>query len=503
MAEQKLVVSEDADVDDELLDLSGDDDDDDAMEFGEEDASAATVGAAARPQSAASSPAPTNGSAAMSGGSADAGAPPPTSQKAAAAAAADDKKDLADVSALKILQMGITETPLSAPKTAPSTKAKSADDSKSGGSRGAWKQQLDQGGALDSSKRGRVAKEILTTEVSYSKGLKTVVHSFLVRLRVAVEIGAAVISTQEIDAIFGNIEEVAKLSEKMCCDLQELMDEKKLLSYIACTLLHYSNSFRAYQPYMENYDVALKEKQRTYASNESFRTWLDLQEKCEHMSLESFLIMPVQRLPRYLLLLEELRKNTDAEDPSLADINLAKERIQQIATDINQSLHALEGQRKVLAIQHKFEKDDRYMDLVTPTRLICKEGFLQKKFGKFSRHLSSWQEYYFFLFNDILVYSARTLLNTYKLKHVVPILDMKVTKQDKTQIEIKAKNGKSFTVAAASPEERDVWYEAFNKAIHALETNTREMRVQTVGSRKQKDGGARNAKLAAIMGVAG
>ena len=39
--------------------------------------------------------------------------------------------------------------------------------------------------------------------------------------------------------------------------------------------------------------------------------------RCRGQNLESFLIMPIQRVPRYLLLLTELRKRTPADHRGL------------------------------------------------------------------------------------------------------------------------------------------------------------------------------------------
>lgn len=43
----------------------------------------------------------------------------------------------------------------------------------------------------------------------------------------------------------------------------------------------------------------------------------------------------------------------------------------------------------VRALSNQFEKDDRYMDLVTPTRALVKDGPLKKKFSKESRQIGS------------------------------------------------------------------------------------------------------------------
>jgi len=243
------------------------------------------------------------------------------------------------------------------------------------------------------------------------------------------------------------------------------------------TLLHYAPYFRCYQQYMEGYDLAVARMGELKETNRAFSEWLELSQKCENLSLESFLIMPVQRLPRYLLLLDELRKNTDKSDSSIDDVSEAHAKIQAMASALNASLRQKDAQKKVQELEKKFDKDKRYQsdlgELATPTRVLLKEGPLSKKFGKLSRQISAWKEYYFFLFNDIIVYTDKTVLGTYKLKHVVPLRDMKISKGElptgePTLIDIKAKTGKSFPVNANSMDDRDSWSAAIQKAINDI-----------------------------------
>lgn len=373
-----------------------------------------------------------------------------------------------------------------------------------------WRTDLEDN-PLFSTKRGKVAMEILTTELSYSKGLNTAVKAFLWRLRVANELNRTILPAGDIENVFGNLEEIYKLSEKLVGDLQELLDEGMLLQYIAVTLLHYAPQFRVYQSYMEGYDLAVVKLHELIGANKAFSDWLEVSQKCEGLSLESFLIMPVQRLPRYLLLLDELKRNTDkSETAAMDDLVEAHRQIQAMASALNNSLRQKDAVKKVAELQKKFDKDKRYTqelagELATPTRALLKEGPLSKKFGKKSSQIRSWKEYYFFLFNDIIVYCDRTVLGTYKLKHVIPIREMKVSKGEGFVIELNAKNAKSFPVQATTEAERDQWYTAVAKAVESIDSQIGSATdgsgggaaAMTTGIAAQK--GASSAKLASML----
>ena len=77
-----------------------------------------------------------------------------------------------------------------------------------------------------------------------------------------------------------------------------------------------------YQNYCNNYRAAatrlaeLREK-----SSSVFSKYCDEQSRSKqfnHLSVESLLILPIQRMPRYKMLLEEIIKNTEHDHPDAA-----------------------------------------------------------------------------------------------------------------------------------------------------------------------------------------
>lgn len=58
--------------------------------------------------------------------------------------------------------------------------------------------------------------------------------------------------------------------------------------------------------------------------------------ECEHLSLVSHLICPVQRVMRYQLLLKEYQKHLTATDPDWEDTEGALERVLDAASHANE-----------------------------------------------------------------------------------------------------------------------------------------------------------------------
>jgi Leucine-rich repeat (LRR) protein len=89
--------------------------------------------------------------------------------------------------------------------------------------------------------------------------------------------------------------------------------------------------FKIYSRYMSKYEKSIDNVMQCQAKNLDFSKWLKSNQKKSQssgLSLKSLLIMPVQRIPRYQLLLSSLIKNTEKDHPdykNLCDANVEME----------------------------------------------------------------------------------------------------------------------------------------------------------------------------------
>ena len=68
------------------------------------------------------------------------------------------------------------------------------------------------------------------------------------------------------------------------------------------------------------------------------------------------MIQPVQRIPRYILLLSDLTKNTTSEYNDFEDLNKALQAIKTTADNINESKRNFESQQRLKSIEENFTK---------------------------------------------------------------------------------------------------------------------------------------------------
>jgi len=145
---------------------------------------------------------------------------------------------------------------------------------------------------------------------------------------------------------------------------------------------HCARSFaRAYAPYVAGHGTALQLLGDLTGGHKRFTEWLRTSEAaCGGQTLQSFLIMPVQRIPRYALLLKEVVQTTPAAHPEYGMLVQALKTSKQAAQDINTAVADVAEREKVGALQAALSPAPA-PSLVTLGARIIKCGWLDKITG--------------------------------------------------------------------------------------------------------------------------
>ena len=80
---------------------------------------------------------------------------------------------------------------------------------------------------------------------------------------------------------------------------------------------------------------------------DGFLSQAEASPRCQGLSLSSYLIEPVQRVPRYEMLLKELLKNTPSSDPAYVPLEDSIRCVQEVARGMNQDMTEKENREKV------------------------------------------------------------------------------------------------------------------------------------------------------------
>jgi len=171
-------------------------------------------------------------------------------------------------------------------------------------------------------RRTKIANEILDTERTYVSAITTLLEVYQQPLMSTAneELG---ITTFKINCIFNTMPQLIPLNKEVLRRLEQVMATWNEYSTIGEIFVEMAPFLKIYKDYENGYQKALE----TYTELLKEPTFAAVLENCDNdprvsTRLESVLIMPVQRIPRYKILLEDLAKRTPethADTPYLRD----------------------------------------------------------------------------------------------------------------------------------------------------------------------------------------
>ncbi|KAJ3432102.1 protein tag-52-related [Anaeramoeba flamelloides] len=316
-------------------------------------------------------------------------------------------------------------------------------------------------------KRINTILELISTEKTYLKHLQLTIKHFLDPLT-----KNQIVSKTKLKQMFSNIVPLMQLSEKF---YERLVNRR-----IDTTTHQWGNVFdgiidfmKIYTSYVNNYDTAIIIISEEKNQNEKFKEFIDSKKsitELENLRLFSLLITPIQRIPRYVILINQIVKNTDESNPDNLYLSNVLEKMKEIAKHLNLNRsHLMEFQR-ILAIQNKFQNLAEGESLLDAGRRLKKEGKLnvynKRKKKKPLKVFKQWV----FLFNDLLISSYKIDNNTFSKKIIISFkyleLDSLPQKISENQTKFEFKVGKEiYVIEGDDPETTLEWFNILNKIL--------------------------------------
>lgn len=323
--------------------------------------------------------------------------------------------------------------------------------------------------------RLNVARELLETERQYVRALEAAVQSYYDRLMFNCKVCSSSASTEKpildlekLQTIFCNLPEIRNFNANFLTELTARCEHFDSNTKIGDVFLKWGPFFKIYITYCNNHERAahlfleLREEPRFGAWLENTRTLMQID------PLDSYLIRPVQRIPRYLLLLNDLLKATKPDHCDYTDLKSGIAQMQTLADNINSAIKQAEKLNQVLQIQEKLGMKD----LVEPSRVFVRTGVLQLcHLDNSSMFKKDVANYWFYLFNDLLVWAERTG-DSYRFRGRVSLVGMRL--KDISDITV-LQNAfhlispdRTLTISAPTKKEKAVWMEQIQDCITRL-----------------------------------
>eukprot|EP01128_Nolandella_sp_AFSM9_P006538 TRINITY_DN3392_c0_g1_i1.p2 TRINITY_DN3392_c0_g1~~TRINITY_DN3392_c0_g1_i1.p2 ORF type:complete len:1163 (-),score=216.84 TRINITY_DN3392_c0_g1_i1:130-3618(-) len=261
-------------------------------------------------------------------------------------------------------------------------------------------------------RRKMIVGEILSTEQTYVTSMQLCLDNYLVPLLLhANEIGE---SPDRIKKLFGNMEVILGFNKKVLSEVEEVVTAWTEGSLIAPIFLRFAPFLKMYTSYSNKFELAMGEYRSMTTKNQKLTTLLnELRDRSDiSLGLADLLIMPIQRIPRYSLLLRDLLKNTLESHEDYENLQKAMAIVQEVATHVNEELRRAESQ----AVVEQFsQKGVSLGSLIVPHRFLVKEGIVRVTVSPTPLQLVTRpdakpqkEQHQMFLFNDIFVHVKKS-----------------------------------------------------------------------------------------------
>nr|XP_039271145.1 phosphatidylinositol 3,4,5-trisphosphate-dependent Rac exchanger 2 protein-like isoform X2 [Styela clava] len=253
--------------------------------------------------------------------------------------------------------------------------------------------------------RTYVLKEIFKTEKDYLDTLKFLSSVFMERLQSREEDeNDKLIPEGSVATLLSNVVELKQFHNDLYLSMEAaLQPEPSYEHCIGKCFVEHKQRFEVYAPYCTNHERAQK-KLNELTENAEFQGFilgcLMLGNYVNDVSMEGFLLTPIQRICKYPLLLRELSKKTPPEHPDYPSVMEALEIMKAVCSNVNETKRQLEQLEKLEELQSTIANWEG-ANLTDNCTTLIKQGALLKISA------GNIQERQFFLFDHLLVYCKK------------------------------------------------------------------------------------------------
>jgi len=311
--------------------------------------------------------------------------------------------------------------------------------------------------------RTKYIREILQTEETFVNSLFIAIKNFFHPLREdATKHKDSILPMEVIIVIFSNMEDIHSVHENFLKILKKRVQNWSPLQKVGGIILKLVPKLSAYTQYICKFDYASKALAENLQNNIKFRSFVEAIMKLPgiEQNLQSYLIMPVQRIPRYKLLVEGLLKKTPEDHPDYADLQTALQELDKKAQSINRAKLKAESRGKLDEIQHlllnsKLPKCQE-INIISNQRYFRREGLLDVSFNR-----DKITQYYCYLFNDAILITKHKKdkgMTFFKLVPLEGAAIMEGSQAEKPLVQIfLAQQTEELMIVFASNKEKALW----------------------------------------------
>ncbi|CAH8451452.1 unnamed protein product [Schistosoma haematobium] len=222
--------------------------------------------------------------------------------------------------------------------------------------------------------------EVITSEASYYRTLHILIEKFYKAQCMQPDSKTSVITAIEKRHLFSNISEIFFTSETFLRDMELYFIQNPLIPQL-CEIIyeHTENHFENYVKYVQNQMYQLRTLTKLLSSPafvEAVRS-IQQQPSCGFLDLNSFLLLPMQRVTRLRLLLTAILHYAPKNGVTYQSGLVALASIEKLISKCDSEKARMEQKERLVEICRRLEYKYDAKSLATESRTLVKEGDLR------------------------------------------------------------------------------------------------------------------------------
>ncbi|XP_045040264.2 FYVE, RhoGEF and PH domain-containing protein 4 isoform X2 [Desmodus rotundus] len=333
-------------------------------------------------------------------------------------------------------------------------------------------EQLDQHQEMketNEQKLHNIANELLLTERAYVNRLDLLDQVFYCKLLEEANRGS--FPAEMVNKIFSNISSINAFHSKFLLpELEKRMQEWETAPRIGDILQKLAPFLKMYGEYVKGFDNAMELVKNMTERIPQFKSVVEEIQKqkiCGNLTLQHHMLEPVQRIPRYEMLLKDYLRKLPPDSPDWNDAKKSLEIISTAASHSNSAIRKMENLKKLLEIYEMLGEEE---DIVNPSNELIKEGQILK----LAARNTSAQERYLFLFNNMLLYCVPRFSlvgSKFTVRTRVGIDGMQIVETHNEEyphtFQVSGKE-RTLELQASSEQDKEEWIKTLQETIDAF-----------------------------------
>ncbi|CAL8107432.1 unnamed protein product [Calicophoron daubneyi] len=262
--------------------------------------------------------------------------------------------------------------------------------------------------------------EIITSEASYYRSLNVLIEVFYKAPWMQPGIQGSLISSTDKHHLFSNVLAIHMTSENLLRDMETCFREDPMLVRLCYIVYeHAEGKFNAYKVYIQNQMYQTRTLEKILKEPLLATAIKALQElpQCRSLDLNSFLLLPLQRVTRLRLLVNAVLHYALKNTPVYHGGLIALASLEKVIAECDAKKSHMEQKERLMNLCTLFDYKQGTKPISTANRRLIKEGELRLvtvagDLGTTIRNLFSncWIKSVYlnlFLFNDLLVIARK------------------------------------------------------------------------------------------------